>query len=220
MTSLNQYSCTPATVEALIEAIKQLASSGENNPAEAISGEIPGSGQQFDSDAKADTSGDFVSDEELVDASPLPLSDEEHFAMIRASFPTRKRIQSETGKDRLSKTVVGSTDPLLRILSVLDTEDLHQSSGEDINEKDENVFIKIESGVSATLEEVLTALIRLCELDEVTILELTSEGRMDELFPFKLRPVASKNKSRSPFPSIKDLTPAMITKRGPPIPKK
>lgn len=78
------------------------------------------------------------------------------------------------------------------MLDILNLEDDHQPSAGAVDTKEQRVFVKIAPGHPATLDEVLAAIIRLRDLDEVTILQRISAGQMDSLFPFKLRLVAAK----------------------------
>ena len=123
MTSSKQYSGTPATVEALIEAIKQLASPGETKAREAVSREISNDPWQFDSKTEADTLNDFAADGELVEASPLPLSDEQYLALIQASFPASKKQESKADREASSEVGAETFNPLRQKLSADVTDD-------------------------------------------------------------------------------------------------
>jgi hypothetical protein len=173
-----------ATVEGLVEAIRQLGRSGETSSYKITCEVDPSNAQRFDAEAEAERLNDFASDGELIEASPLPLSEEHHLALIKSSFPS-------SGKKRFSKAV--NPDALLYILRVLNLEDDHQPSAGAADTKEQRVFANIATGHPATLDEVLAAIIRLSDIDEVTVLERVSAGQMNYLFPFELRSVTAKH---------------------------
>jgi hypothetical protein len=97
----------PATLGAVVEAITRLSTLGEAEILELVS---KGKIQEmfpFRRNQGTDIGPDFVAEEDLVEASPEPLSREKRAAHIQASMPTpresRSRIPSGRGRKLLSK---------------------------------------------------------------------------------------------------------------------
>jgi hypothetical protein len=80
----------PATLGAVVEAITRLSTLGEVEILKLVS---QGKIQEvfpFRPNPVSDIGPDFVSEEDLVEASPEPLSREDRAAHIRESMPTRR----------------------------------------------------------------------------------------------------------------------------------
>jgi hypothetical protein len=98
----------PATLGAVVEAITRLSTLGEAEILELVSkGKIQEMFPFRPNQGGTDIGPDFVAEEDLVEASPEPLSREKRAAHIQASMPTpresRSRIPSGRGRKLLSK---------------------------------------------------------------------------------------------------------------------
>jgi len=90
----NSTNKSSSTLEALLDEVLKLVCSGKtadntNNVGEACQSII-----QTSTNIQASAIEDFANDNELTDASPLPLSVREHLELILASMPTSEAQQS------------------------------------------------------------------------------------------------------------------------------
>lgn len=76
--------------------------------------------------------------------------------------------------------------------------------------KPQGGFYDSRSGKPVSVDQVLEAINQSSDLDEAAILQLVSEGRMNEFFPFEWRPAATPTSKQSPFPRADELKPAKI----------
>jgi len=102
---------TPATVEAVVEAVVRLSAFSEEQLLEMVSaGKLhemfpfrPISGQSVPPD--------YVSEGELVEASALPLSREQRNALLEASLPAAERAKPRQGFSRSIRRPAGRKQP-------------------------------------------------------------------------------------------------------------
>jgi hypothetical protein len=91
----------PATLGAVVEAITRLSTLGEAEILELVSAGKIQEAFPFRPNPVTDLGPDFVAEEDLIEASPEPMTREEHAAHIQASMPpasgsraARRRLQS------------------------------------------------------------------------------------------------------------------------------
>jgi len=95
----------PATLGAVVEAITRLSALGEAKILELVS---TGKIQEvfpFRPNPVTDIGPDFVAEEDLMEASPEPLSHAERAVHIQESMPARRESRARTGSSRSRKRV-------------------------------------------------------------------------------------------------------------------
>jgi hypothetical protein len=97
----------PATLGAVVEAITRLSTLGETAILELVSAGKIQEVFPFRPNHGTDVGPDFVAEEDLVEASPEPLSREQRAAHIQASMPgsreSSSRVPAGRAKKQLSK---------------------------------------------------------------------------------------------------------------------
>lgn len=93
----------PATLGAVVEAITRLSTLGEAEIMKLVSAGKIQEIFPFRPNPVTDIGPDFVSDEDLVEASAEPLSREERAAHIQESMPARREPRPRAGSSRSRK---------------------------------------------------------------------------------------------------------------------
>ena len=84
----------PATLEAVLESVVKLSKLDETEFSEMVSRGYLSQLFPFHPSAVTEPIADFATDEELEEASPLPLSAKQHAELIQASMPRNARRQT------------------------------------------------------------------------------------------------------------------------------
>lgn len=93
----------PATLGAVVEAITRLSTLGETEILELVSAGKIQEVFPFRPNHGTDVGPDFVAEEELVEASPEPLTREKRAAHIQASMPGSRKSSSRVPTGRAKK---------------------------------------------------------------------------------------------------------------------
>jgi hypothetical protein len=90
----------PATLGAVVEAITRLSTLGEAKLMELVSAGKIQEVFPFRPNPVTDIGADFVAEEDLIEASPAPLSRAERTAHIQESMPVRREPRTRAGSSR------------------------------------------------------------------------------------------------------------------------
>lgn len=111
---------TVATIDALVELIAKAGSLDEVTISELVtSSEFQVALDRYSQSLLADYK-DFATDDELVDASPLPLSLEKHLELIHASFPSHINEGSELDDSSSPQRSMADIDALACLIRDID----------------------------------------------------------------------------------------------------
>jgi hypothetical protein len=96
---------SPATLGAVVEAITRLSTLGEAKILELVAAGKIQAAFPFRPNPVTDIGPDFVAEEDLIEASPEPLSPAERAAHIQESMPAPRESRARAGSSRNRKLV-------------------------------------------------------------------------------------------------------------------